>query len=124
MENFWDFNVWSLFLLVAVLLVSLLFANFLKRTIPFLQKTLIPTSVLGGIILLILSSVYNAIFGVPLFDTAIFGGKGIATLEIITYHALAFGFIAATLKISDRTGRWLIKLLPNSKRQIFDNQLM
>jgi len=115
MENFWDFNVWSLFLLVAVLLVSLLFANFLKRTIPFLQKTLIPTSVLGGIILLILSSVYNAIFGVPLFDTAIFGGNGIATLETITYHALAFGFIAATLKISDK------KMTKKRSVEIFDS---
>ena len=102
MENFWDFSVWSLILLFAVMLLSLLAANLLKRTVKFLQKSLIPTSVLAGLILLILSSVYQAIFGISLFDTAVFGGNGISTLEIITYHALALGFIAATLKISDK----------------------
>lgn len=102
MENFWDFNVWSLILLFAVMLFSLLVANTLKRTIKFLQKSLVPTSVLAGLLLLILSSIYEAIFGISIFDTAIFGGKGISTLEIITYHALALGFIAATLKTSDK----------------------
>ena len=102
MDNFWDFNVWNLILLFAVMLLSLLTANLLKRTIKFFQKSLIPTSVLAGLILLILSSVYQAAFGISLFDTAVFGGNGIATLEIITYHALALGFIAATLKTSDK----------------------
>ena len=36
-----------------------------------------------------------------MFDTAFFGGKGMATLEVITYHTLALGFIASTLKSSD-----------------------
>ena len=33
MNNFWDFSVWGSFHLVAVLLVSLLAANVLKRTV-------------------------------------------------------------------------------------------
>lgn len=37
MENFWDFSVWSGFNLAAVLLVSLLAANVLKKSIHFLQ---------------------------------------------------------------------------------------
>jgi ESS family glutamate:Na+ symporter len=37
-----------------------------------------------------------------MFNTAFFGGNGIANLEIITYHCLALGFIATSLKISDR----------------------
>ena len=102
MENFWDFSVWSLILLFAVLLLSLLVANVLKRSIKILQKSLIPTSVLAGLILLVLSTLYEAIFGVSLFNTAIFGGKGTSTLEMITYHTLALGFIAATLKTSDK----------------------
>jgi len=36
-----------------------------------------------------------------LFDHAFFGGNGSAVLEIITYHSLALGFIASTLKSSD-----------------------
>ena len=52
MENFWDPKVWGSFNLIAVLLISLLIANALKKTIRFLQASLIPTSVLGGAILL------------------------------------------------------------------------
>ena len=115
MENFWDFSVWGLFLLFAVLLFSLLLANFLKRTIPLLQKTLIPTSVLGGLLLLIISSVYEAFTGTPIFNTEIFGGNGISALETITYHALAFGFIAASLKISDK------KMSKKRSVEIFDS---
>ncbi len=100
MNNFWDFSVWGSFHLVAVLLVSLLAANVLKRTVKFLRVSLIPTSVLGGAILLVLAEIYGAVTGEVFFDTAFFGGKGIANLEIITYHTLALGFIAATLKSS------------------------
>ncbi len=100
MNNFWDFSVWGSFHLVAVLLVSLLAANVLKRTVKFLRVSLIPTSVLGGAILLVLAEIYGAVTGKVFFDTAFFGGKGIANLEIITYHTLALGFIAATLKSS------------------------
>jgi len=98
MANFWDFSVWGLLNLVAILLLSLLFANLLKRKIKFLKNSLIPTSVLGGLLLLAVSLIYKAITGNLLFDTAFFGGNGMSTLEIITYHTLALGFIASTLK--------------------------
>jgi len=100
MNNFWDFSVWGSFHLLAVLLVSLLAANILKRTVKFLRVSLIPTSVLGGVILLVIAEIYGAITGEVFFDTAFFGGKGVSNLEIITYHTLALGFIAATLKSS------------------------
>ena len=87
--NFWDFSSWGFFNLMAVLLASLLVAQMLKRSIPALEATLIPTSVLGGGILLIISAVYNAIAGQELFDTAFFGGNGSAWLELLTYHTLA-----------------------------------
>ncbi|MBR3804265.1 MAG: hypothetical protein IKJ14_02845 [Clostridia bacterium] len=98
MNNFWDYNVWGFIMILSVLLGSLLVANILKKNIPFLNKSLIPTSVLGGLILLIISSVYNAITDKVLFDSAIFGGNGMSSLEIITYHTLALGFIASSLK--------------------------
>ena len=41
MENFWDFNVWSGFNLIAVLLIVLLLANSLKKIIRPLQASLI-----------------------------------------------------------------------------------
>ena len=98
MENFWDYNVWGFVILFGVLLGSLLFANILKRVIRPLQKSLIPTSVLGGAILLIISAIFKAVTGDVMFDTAIFAGRGMANLEIITYHTLALGFTASAFK--------------------------
>jgi len=101
MGNFWDFSSWGFFNLVAVLLASLLAANMLKRSIPILEKSLIPTSVLGGGILLIIATVYNAVTGEEMFNTDFFGGNGVAWLELLTYHMLALGFTASALKSSD-----------------------
>ena len=101
MENFWDFKVWGTFNIIAVLLVSLLAANILKKSIRWLQDSLIPLSVLGGGILIAVAGVYKLLTGDVMFDTAFFGGNGTATLELLTYHTLALGFIAATLKSSD-----------------------
>ena len=98
MENFWDSNVWGSFNVIAILLISLLVANALKRLIKPLGNSLIPTSVLGGFMLLIISSIYTAVTDGYLFDTTFFGGNGMAFLEILTYHTLALGFIASTLK--------------------------
>ena len=100
MENFWDFKVWGVVNLFAVLLMSLLCANILKRRIKFFKVSLIPNSVLGGAILLIIAGIYKLITGEVMFNEVFFGVNGIATLEIITYHALALGFIASTFKAS------------------------
>ena len=98
MTNFWDFSAWGFFNLIAVLLVALMAAHMLKRSIRWLEASLIPTSVLGGGILLLISVIYNNITGQEMFDTAFFGGKGTAWLELITYHMLALGFTASALK--------------------------
>ena len=98
MSNFWDFEVWGWMILMAVLLGSLLVGNIIKKGIPFLQQSLIPTSVLGGAILLIVAAIYKAITGEVMFDTVAFGGNGTTNLEIITYHSLALGFIASSFK--------------------------
>lgn len=98
MGSFWDYSVWSLILLFGVLLGSLLIGNILKKGIPFLRNSLIPTSVIGGLVLLIVAAVYKGITGNVMFDTAAFNGNGTDTLEIITYHTLALGFIASAFK--------------------------
>lgn len=101
MSNFWDFSVWAWINTFAVLLGSLLVGNMLKRSIPFLRDSLTPTSVIGGIILLIVAAIYKAITGEVMFDTAAFGTNGTAHLEVITYHALALGFIASSFKTTN-----------------------
>lgn len=114
MANFWDFSVWGEFNIIAILLLSLLVANALKKSINWLQDSLIPTSVLGGTILLIIAAVYRRITGNVMFNTDFFGGEGVSFLEVITYHALALGFIASTFKSSDN------KLTKQRKTEIFN----
>jgi len=98
MNNFWDYNVWGWVMLLGVLFGSLLVGNIIKKGIPLLKNSLIPTSVLGGAVLLIVAAIYKGITGDVMFDTAAFGGNGTASLEIITYHTLALGFIASAFK--------------------------
>ncbi|MBO5744835.1 MAG: hypothetical protein J6R60_03515, partial [Clostridia bacterium] len=98
MENFWEYDVWAWMSLISVLFGSLLVGNLLKKSVRFLQDSLIPTSVLGGAILLIVTWIYKLITGNVMFDEAFFGENGTNNLEIITYHALALGFIASSFK--------------------------
>ena len=98
--NFWDFSSWGFFNLMTVVLGSLLVAQMLKRSIPALEASLIPTSVLGGGILLLIATVFKWITGEEFFDTTFFGGNGSAWLELLTYHTLALGFTASALKSS------------------------
>ena len=37
MTNFWDFSAWGFFNLIAVLMVALMAAHMLKRSLPWLQ---------------------------------------------------------------------------------------
>ncbi|MCQ2598268.1 MAG: hypothetical protein MJ181_10540 [Treponema sp.] len=92
--NFWDYSVWGFFNLVTVLLFALIIANILKKHIKFFQASLIPTSVLAGLGILIISTIYKAITKNHMFDVRAFNYAGTANLEIITFHCLAFGFIA------------------------------
>lgn len=100
--DFSDSAVWSAILLIAAILGSLLIANTVKRKIKPLRNSLIPVSVLGGIILLIVSVVVKSITGKYLFDMDSFCAgstrSGMDILEIVTYHCLAIGFIAMTLR--------------------------
>lgn len=98
MSNFWDFNIWGFVMLMGALLGSLLVGNIIKKGIPFLRNSLVPTSVLAGCVLLIVAAIYKAITGEVMFDTAAFGGRGTEMLEIVTYHTLALGFIASSFK--------------------------
>ena len=117
MENFWDFSVWGDLHLIALLLISLLFATILRRSVPWLRKTLIPTSVLGGILLVLADWACRAATGQVLFETALFGGNGTAKLEVITYHCLALGFIASAFRPIRE------KLTRNRTEEIFNTGL-
>lgn len=115
MGSFSDFNNWSFINIFAILLISLLLASILKKNISWLKASLIPTSVLAGLMILIVSSIYKAITGNLLFNTPFFGGNGMNTFELITYHCLALGFIASSLKVGKE------KFSKKRAREIFNS---
>ena len=115
MGSFSDFNNWGFINILAVLFISLLLASILKKNIPFLKASLIPTSVLAGIMLLLVSTVYRAITGELIYNTPFFGGNGMTTFELITYHCLALGFIASSMKMGKE------QFNKKRAREIFDS---
>ena len=104
MNNFWDTSVWGGMNIFAVLLLGLLAASLVKKSIKPLRESLIPTSVLAGFLLLGVSGAYMAFSGHSMFQTNFMGGDGFSILEVITYHALALGFIASTFESSGEKG--------------------
>lgn len=120
--DFSAFSVWSFVLIVALLLASLVVASALKHFIPALDKTLIPSSVLGGIILLLLSTITYYAAGEYLFNMQLFSPEGtdaaysgMEVLELITYHCLGLGFIAMGMRSSKK------KFTKRRAGEIFDS---
>ncbi len=85
--NFADGSVWKLVIQFAVLFGAVLLGNILRTTVPFLRKMLIPSALLGGIIVLCLKLIPQ----VNAFLDAEF-------MQIVTYHCLGLGFAAMALK--------------------------
>ena len=79
----WDMIIY--FLLIGVLLFV---GKILKKYVPFLNRIVLPTALLGGVIGLLLSSVF--IPGSYTID--------VEAMTAIVYHALALGFISLSLK--------------------------
>ena len=119
--SFAELNVWTFIMVIATLLLSMLIAGALKYFIPALKKTLIPVSVLGGILLLVISTVVYFAAGDYLFNLAAYGDgsdgsmTGMEVLELITYHCLGIGFIASGMRNSKK------KFTKKRAGEIFDS---
>jgi len=91
--QFWDLEVWSFMIEFAVLLAGMMVANMLRRMIKPLRHSLIPSSVIGGFLVLGLSVLFRNL-GIQIFQ--------VYTLETLTYHGLGLGFVALALKTEER----------------------
>ena len=69
--NFWDVGVWELVFTLAVLLGAMLLANAIRRQFRFVRKSLVPSSVLGGFIVLIVDWAFRAITGHSIFNVSV-----------------------------------------------------
>ncbi len=96
----WDFTmanydaVWAFMVQLGLLLLFLVLGNVLRRTIPLFRKCLIPSALLGGTLLLIVNIVTKQ-FGFTMVDNRL--------MQVITYHCLAIGFAAMSLKTEKST---------------------
>ena len=96
----WDFTlanypaVWAFMVQLGLLLLFLMLGNILRRTIPLFRKCLVPSALLGGTLLLI-ANVIAKQFDFMLVDNRL--------MQVITYHCLAIGFAAMTLKTEKST---------------------
>ena len=86
-KSFAETSVWTGLIQIFILIAALMVGNILRRTIPFMRKSLIPSALLGGTIVLILK-----------FIPAVNDFINNDLMETVTYHCLALGFIATALK--------------------------
>ena len=112
MDN-WDFTlenydaVWSFLVQFGLLMLFLLLGNIMRRKIPLFRKCLVPSALLGGTMLLIVKIICKQ------FDTSFFDEKSNHMMQVITYHCLAIGFAAMTLKTEKSTHK-------TSRAQVFE----
>ena len=80
-------QAWHWLVQFCILATALLLGNVLRTKIPFLNKSLLPSALLGGLLLLIFKAFPNCrdLINKPV-------------MEIVTYHALGLGFVALALK--------------------------
>lgn len=81
--------LWSPVIQIGIIATLLIIANVLRRKVALIRNSLMPTAVLAGFILLVLCS--NDL--VPISTSF---------LESVTYHALAIGFIAMSLRKEEK----------------------
>ena len=83
--------VWNTILQLCIIAVGLLAGNIVRTKVSFMQKSLIPSALIGGALLLIFRAIYTDVLGwEDLIDKS--------SMEVITYHALGLGFVALALK--------------------------
>ncbi len=92
--NFWNLQIWQFVIALGILFGAMLFANMLRRLIKPLGKSLIPSSVLAGFIVLIVNGIYKKITGSSMFN--------LVTLESLTYHGLGLGVVAMAFRTSEK----------------------
>ena len=87
-------EVWSALVQVFIIALAVLAGNILRRKVKVLRRSLIPSALLGGLIILLLKlwADFNGIIDKRFMET-------------VTYHTLALGFIAMSLRASKETDR-------------------
>ena len=87
MSSFADLSSWAWLIQLFLIVVALLVANLVRCNVPLFRRSLLPSALLAGLLILCLKPI--GAFS-SLVDRHV--------MEIITYHALGLGFVAMALK--------------------------
>ena len=90
--NLWDYSIWSAVIQFGIIFSSIILGNIISRRVPFIKTSLVPASVVAGIIIFILK--FIPWVNDNLIDSSF--------MESLTYHCLGLGFIAVSLKTADK----------------------
>lgn len=82
-------ELWNVIIQFGLIAGALLIANMLRQTLSFVRKSMMPVAVLGGFLLLIFKQI-----GIVNVDQDM--------MEMLTYHGIALGFIAMSLRVPDK----------------------
>ncbi len=87
MTSFASLSAWGWLIQFFIIIVALLIANLIRCNVPLLRRSLLPTALVAGLIILCVKPL-------GFFHTVV----NKSSMEIITYHALGLGFVAMALK--------------------------
>jgi glutamate:Na+ symporter, ESS family len=111
---FWAFDFyWASIIQFALIMAILLIANVLRRKVRWLKASLLPVAVIGGFLGLLFKYLLNgsniAIANLVIEDQSFFNPD---VFSAFTYHAIAIGFGALTLKGIDRLNQGPVRKKP------------
>jgi ESS family glutamate:Na+ symporter len=87
MSSFADLSAWAWLIQFFIIVLALLVANLVRCNVPLFRRSLLPSALLAGLLILCLK---------PMGFFSAMVDKH--SMEIITYHALGLGFVAMALK--------------------------
>src|SRR3989339_294030 len=101
--NYESFATWGIIIYVAILSLLLLTGNVIRRKIPILKKSLLPTSVIAGLLgLIIKEAIVRPLTGQSWWISESEIETFNMFLNLVTYHTIAIGFIAMGLKVNEK----------------------
>lgn len=85
------YSSWEFIIQLAIIIVSIVLGTLIRKKIKFMNDSLLPSSVIGGLLVFILKFI-------PGVSKVIDSGM----MEVLTYHCLGLGFIALALKNGEK----------------------
>lgn len=101
--NYESLATWGVIVYFGILSILLLTGNVIRRKIPLLKKSLLPTSVIAGLLgLIIKEALIRPLTSYSWWVDGAEIDRFNLFLNLVTYHTIAIGFIAMGLKVNEK----------------------